>query len=144
MADINEVVVRGSAAGFAQEILARRHLWTADESVAARGSRHGPNSLRLTTCCLGRLNFDDGCAVCATQELAARSSHRLNASLFCLGDYNIPHQMSASFCIYCFPLCANPSAALRSSQPTDRSSFLAIFLSFAKVFSSIQIVSLFM
>jgi hypothetical protein len=25
---------------------------------------------------LGRLNFDDGCAVCATQELAARSSHR--------------------------------------------------------------------
>jgi len=75
MADINEVVVRGSAAGFAQEILAGRHPLTADEPVAA-GSRHGPNSLRLTTCCLGRLNFDDGCAVCATQELAARSSHR--------------------------------------------------------------------
>jgi hypothetical protein len=67
MADINEVVVRGSAAGFAQEILAAR---------GCRRSRHGPNSLRLTTFCLGRLNFDDGCAVGATQELAARSSHR--------------------------------------------------------------------
>ncbi len=31
MADINEVVVRGSAAGFAQEILAGRHPLTADE-----------------------------------------------------------------------------------------------------------------
>jgi hypothetical protein len=35
MADINEVVVRGSAAGFAQEILAGRHPLTADEPVAA-------------------------------------------------------------------------------------------------------------
>jgi hypothetical protein len=80
------------------------------------------------------------------QKAATKSmkSVPLNASLFCLGDYNIPHQMSASFCIYRFPRCANPSAALRSSQPTDRSSFLAILLSFARVFSSIQIVSLFM
>ena len=35
-----------------------------------------PYDLLLATCCLGRLNFDDGCAVCATQEVAARSSHR--------------------------------------------------------------------
>ena len=40
-----------------------------------------------------------------------------------------------------FSFCANSSAALRNSQPTDRSSFLAILLSFAKVFSSIQIVN---
>ena len=37
MADINEVIVRGSAAGFAQEILAGRHPLTADEPVAAGG-----------------------------------------------------------------------------------------------------------
>jgi len=35
MADINDVVVRGSAAGFAQEILAGRHPLTADEAVCA-------------------------------------------------------------------------------------------------------------
>jgi hypothetical protein len=35
MADINEVVVRGSAAGFAQEILAGRHPLTTDEPVTA-------------------------------------------------------------------------------------------------------------
>ncbi len=38
MADINEVVVHGSAAGFAQEILAGRHPLTADEPVAAGGT----------------------------------------------------------------------------------------------------------
>jgi hypothetical protein len=38
MADINEVVVRGSAAGFAQEILVGRHPLTADEPVAAGGA----------------------------------------------------------------------------------------------------------
>ncbi len=38
MADINEVVVRGSAAGFAQEILAGRHPLRADEPVAAGGA----------------------------------------------------------------------------------------------------------
>ena len=72
MAAINEVVVRWRAAGFTQEILAGRHPLTADEPVAGGGADTGPT----TTCCLGRLNFDDGCAVCATQELAARSSHR--------------------------------------------------------------------
>jgi hypothetical protein len=38
VADIHEVVVRGSAAGFAQEILACRHPLTADEPVAAGGA----------------------------------------------------------------------------------------------------------
>jgi len=76
MADINEVVVRGNAAGFAQEILAGRHPLTADEPVAAGGADTGPTPYDLLLACLGRLNFDDGCAVCATQELAARSSHR--------------------------------------------------------------------
>ena len=42
MADINEVVVRGSAAGFAQEILAGGHPLTADEPVAAGGADTGP------------------------------------------------------------------------------------------------------
>ena len=35
MADINEVVVRGSAAGFAQEVLAGRYRLTAYEPVPA-------------------------------------------------------------------------------------------------------------
>ena len=38
MADTNEVVVRGSAAGFAQEILAGLHPLTADEPVAGGGA----------------------------------------------------------------------------------------------------------
>ena len=42
MAGINEVVVRGSAAGFAQEIHAGRHPLTADEPVAAGGADTGP------------------------------------------------------------------------------------------------------
>ena len=70
MADINEVVVRGSAAGFAQELLAGRHPLTADEPVAAGGADTGPTPYDLLLAA-----FDDGCAVCATQELAARSSH---------------------------------------------------------------------
>ena len=74
MADINEVVVRGSAAGFAQEIFAGRHPLTVDEPVAAGGANTGPTPTYYSL--IGRLNFDDGCAVCATQELAARSSHR--------------------------------------------------------------------
>ena len=47
MADINEVVVRGSAAGFAQEILAGRHTLTADEPVAAGGADTGPTPYDL-------------------------------------------------------------------------------------------------
>jgi hypothetical protein len=42
MADINEVIVRGSAAGFAQEILAGRRRLTADEPLADGGADTGP------------------------------------------------------------------------------------------------------
>ena len=52
MADINEVVVRGSATGFAQEILAGRHPLTADEPVAA-GADTGPTPYDLLLAALG-------------------------------------------------------------------------------------------
>ena len=53
MADINEVVVRGSATGFAQEILAGRHTLTADEPVAAGGAHTGPTPYDLLLAALG-------------------------------------------------------------------------------------------
>jgi putative redox protein len=53
MANINEVVVRGSAAGFAQEILAGRHALTADEPVAAGGADTGPTPYDLLLAALG-------------------------------------------------------------------------------------------
>jgi hypothetical protein len=53
MADINEVVVRGSAAGFAQEIRAGRHPLTADEPVAAGGADTGPTPYDLLLAALG-------------------------------------------------------------------------------------------
>ncbi|MFZ3330536.1 MAG: hypothetical protein WA197_07895 [Candidatus Acidiferrales bacterium] len=53
MADIKEVVVRGSAAGFAQEILAGRHHWTADEPVASGGTDTGPTPYDLLLAALG-------------------------------------------------------------------------------------------
>ena len=53
MADISEVVVRGSAAGFAQEILAGRHPLTADEPVAAGGADTGPTPYDLLLAALG-------------------------------------------------------------------------------------------
>jgi uncharacterized OsmC-like protein len=53
MADINEVVVRGSAAGFVQEILAGRHRLTADEPVAAGGADAGPTPYDLLLAALG-------------------------------------------------------------------------------------------
>jgi putative redox protein len=53
MADTNEVVVRGNAAGFAQEILAGRHRLTADEPVAAGGIDTGPTSYDLLLAALG-------------------------------------------------------------------------------------------
>jgi hypothetical protein len=53
MAGINEVVVRGSAAGFAQEILAGRHPLTADEPVAAGGADTGATPYDLLLAALG-------------------------------------------------------------------------------------------
>jgi len=53
MADINGVVVRGSAAGFAQEILVGRHRLTADEPVAAGGTDTGPTPYDLLLAALG-------------------------------------------------------------------------------------------
>ena len=53
MADINEVVVRGSAAGFAQEILVGRHRLRADEPVAAGGTDTGPTPYDLLLAALG-------------------------------------------------------------------------------------------
>jgi putative redox protein len=53
MADINEVVVRGNAAGFAQEIIAGRHRLMADEPVAAGGSDSGPTPYDLLLAALG-------------------------------------------------------------------------------------------
>ena len=53
MADINEVVVRGSAAGFSQEILAGRHPLTADEPVAAGGADTGATPYDLLLAALG-------------------------------------------------------------------------------------------
>ena len=59
MADINEVVVRGSAAGFEQEILAGRHPLTADEPVAASGADTGPTPYDLLLAALGASTLRD-------------------------------------------------------------------------------------
>ena len=53
MADIAEVLVRGRAAGFAQEILTGRHRLTADEPVAAGGTDTGPTPYDLLLAALG-------------------------------------------------------------------------------------------
>jgi putative redox protein len=53
MADMREVVVRGSAAGFAQEILAGQHRLTADEPMAAGGADAGPTPYDLLLAALG-------------------------------------------------------------------------------------------
>src|SRR5260370_40747577 len=53
MAEINEVVVRGTAAGFAQEILAGRHPLTADGPVAAGGADTGPTPYDVLLAALG-------------------------------------------------------------------------------------------
>jgi putative redox protein len=49
----NEVVVRGAATGFAQEILAGRHRLTADEPVSAGGADTGPTPYDLILAALG-------------------------------------------------------------------------------------------
>jgi len=48
-----QVVVRGSAAGFAQEITVRRHRLTADEPIAAGGTDTGPSPYDLLLAALG-------------------------------------------------------------------------------------------
>jgi uncharacterized OsmC-like protein len=47
------VLVRGSAAGFAQEIRSGRHRWTADEPVADGGTDTGPGPYDLILGALG-------------------------------------------------------------------------------------------
>jgi putative redox protein len=48
-----DVVVRGSAAGFAQEVLAGRHRLTGDEPVAVGGTDTGPSPYDLLLAALG-------------------------------------------------------------------------------------------
>ena len=47
------VLVRGSAAGFAQEIRSGRHRWTADEPVVDGGTDTGPGPYDLILGALG-------------------------------------------------------------------------------------------
>ena len=53
MDEKNGVIVRGSAAGFAQEIHAGRHRLHADEPVAAGGADSGPSPYDLLLASLG-------------------------------------------------------------------------------------------
>jgi uncharacterized OsmC-like protein len=50
---IKGVVVRGSATGFAQEIIAGRHRMTADEPASAGGTDTGPSPYELLLAALG-------------------------------------------------------------------------------------------
>jgi uncharacterized OsmC-like protein len=51
--DIRSVVVRGSAAGFAQEIVAGPHRMAADEPVSVGGTDTGPNPYDFLLAALG-------------------------------------------------------------------------------------------
>jgi uncharacterized OsmC-like protein len=51
--DTGSVVVRGSAAGFAQEIVVGRHRMTADEPVSAGGTDTGPSPYDFLLAALG-------------------------------------------------------------------------------------------
>lgn len=53
MTDQRTVIVRGSAAGFAQEILVGRHRLSADEPTSAGGTDTGPNPYDLLLAALG-------------------------------------------------------------------------------------------
>ena len=48
-----DVIVRGSAAGFAQEVLIGSHQLTADEPIAAGGTNSGPSPYDLLLAALG-------------------------------------------------------------------------------------------
>ena len=53
MADISELIVRGNATGFVQEIVSGRHRLIADEPVAAGGADRGPTPYDLLLAALG-------------------------------------------------------------------------------------------
>ena len=53
MAKVSEVIVRGNATGFAQEIVSGRHRLIADEPVAAGGADSGPTPYDLLLAALG-------------------------------------------------------------------------------------------
>ena len=48
-----DVIVRGGAAGFAQEVLIGSHRLTADEPIAAGGTNSGPSPYDLLLAALG-------------------------------------------------------------------------------------------
>ena len=48
-----QVVVRGGAAGFAQEVRAGKHVFRSDEPVASGGTDTGPGPYELLLAALG-------------------------------------------------------------------------------------------